>query len=114
MAANPRWYRRVALLVSTVLGAGTALLMPAVAWAHTNPTAVVVLGLMSVGIYFLYKKQTARVAEALEDITEQDAEEAAREKTDAAMEAGAMPVARPPSSNGAIASESDQPTDVSM
>jgi membrane protein DedA with SNARE-associated domain len=82
--------------------------------AEEVATAVVVLGLMSVGIYFLYKKQTARVAEALEDITEQDAEEAAREKTDAAMEAGKKPAVTLPSHNGAVASETDQPTDVSM
>jgi membrane protein DedA with SNARE-associated domain len=82
--------------------------------AEEVATAVVVLGLMSAGIYFLYKKQTARVAEALEDITEGDAEEAAREKTDAAMEARKKPAVPLPSPNGAVASESDQPTDVSM
>ena len=82
--------------------------------AEEVATAVVVLGLMSAGIYFLYKKQTARVAEALEDITEQDAEEAAQEQAAAQTpETGAAP--KPPiSSNGAVASESDQPTDVAM
>jgi hypothetical protein len=78
--------------------------------AEEVATAVVVLGLMSAGIYFLYKKQTARVAEALDDITENDLEEAAHQQ--------AAPTAdnkkQTPSSNGAVASESDQPTDVAM
>ncbi|QDV73024.1 DedA family protein [Botrimarina mediterranea] len=82
--------------------------------AEEVATAVVVLGLMSAGIYFLYKKQTARVAEALEDITEKDLEEAAHEREEeriAASGRGAQPI---PSTNGALASESDQPNDVSM
>ena len=41
-------------------------------------TVGVVLVLAAVGLFFLYKKQTQRMAEALEDIAEQDAEEAAR------------------------------------
>lgn len=48
--------------------------------AEEVATAVVILALMLAGIYFLYKKQTTKVAEALEDITEKDAEEAAREQ----------------------------------
>lgn len=45
--------------------------------AETAATAIVVLGLMFVGIYYIYKKQTTKVAAALDDITEQDAQEAA-------------------------------------
>lgn len=82
--------------------------------AEEVATAVVVLGLMSVGVYFLYKKQTARVAEALEDITEQDVEEAAHERDEERIaDAGRVTKPAPPS-NGAVASESDQPTDVAM
>lgn len=54
-------------------------------------TVIVVLGLMAAGAYFLYKKHTSRVAEALEDITEQDAEDAARE--------AAQSVETPPDTN---------------
>lgn len=83
--------------------------------AEEVATAVVILGLMSVGVYFLYKKQTAKVAEALEDITEQDAEEAARQHDeDDALAKDARLSTPLPSSNGAVASETDQPTDVAM
>ena len=43
---------------------------------------ILVLGLMAVGIYYLYKKQISKAAAALEDIAEQDAEEAAREASE--------------------------------
>lgn len=43
--------------------------------AEEVATAVVVLALMGVGIYYLWKKQTRTVAEALEDITDADAAE---------------------------------------
>lgn len=72
-------------------------------------TAVVVLGIMAAGIYFLHKKQTSKVAAALENIADHDAEEAAREE---AEKAGVAPPVS--ESNGAIASRTDEPTDVAM
>lgn len=87
--------------------------------AEEVATVVVILGLMSVGAYALYKKQTSRVAAALDDITEQDREEVAREEAGektgekASLEADDRPT---PSrgTNGASATKADEPTDVAM
>jgi membrane protein DedA with SNARE-associated domain len=48
---------------------------------------VLVLGFATVGVLFIYKRQTKRMAAALEDIAEHDAEEAAREQADMAASA---------------------------
>ncbi|MEN0109568.1 MAG: DedA family protein [Planctomycetota bacterium] len=47
-------------------------------------TVLVLLALAGVGLVAVYKKQTRRMAAALEDIAEHDAEEAARQQTAAA------------------------------
>ena len=47
---------------------------------------ILVLGLACVGAYYLYSKQTSKMAAALEDIAEHDAEEADREATGPATE----------------------------
>lgn len=60
-------------------------------------TIGVVLVLAAAGVYFIYKQQTKRMAAALADITEHDAEEAAREEAEQA--------ARQPSANGAADAE---------
>lgn len=43
---------------------------------------VLLLGLAAVGVFVIYKRQTKRMAAALEDIAEHDAEEAAREQSE--------------------------------
>lgn len=48
--------------------------------AEEIATILVVLALALVGVYVIYKKQVGRVSAALQDITEHDAEEAAREE----------------------------------
>lgn len=114
------------LVVGVVFGLGYKFGNPIAKIIHDAEeiaTAIVVLGLMSVGIYFLYKKQTSKVAEALQGITEHDAEEAARETSggvegqdddDASPKVSpTKPPAKDPP-NGSLASESDQPTDVAM
>lgn len=78
--------------------------------AEEVATAVVILGLMSIGLYFLYKKHTTSVAAALEDIAEHDAEAAQRKR--AARADATRPTDDP---NGEpAASKSDEPTDVAM
>lgn len=81
--------------------------------AEEVATALVVLGLMSVGVYYLYKKQTTKVAEALEDITEEVEEEEAAAKQ-AHGGATLRVIAPGPPVGGATASEADRPTDVAM
>lgn len=85
--------------------------------AEEVATALVVIGLMSVGVYYLYKKQTSKVAEALEDITEEAEEEAAESRAaegQAADGKGLRVVSPPTEPNGAVASEADRPSDVAM
>ena len=53
-------------------------------------TLVVVLALAGTGLYFVYKKQTQRMAEALEDIAEHDAEEAARAEAEAVLDSSTI------------------------
>ncbi|MEQ8848663.1 DedA family protein [Botrimarina sp.] len=83
--------------------------------AEEVATAVVILGLMGVGLYFLYKKHTTNVAAALDDLAAHDAEEAHRNRVGGPesehAEAG-DPLT--PTSNGSPTSKSDEPTDVAM
>ncbi|MEO0530350.1 MAG: DedA family protein [Planctomycetota bacterium] len=82
--------------------------------AEEVATAVVFLGLMSFGIYALYKKHESRGAPALDDITEQDLEDAARESEAEKVQPESDRPESAPSKNGARASKSDEPTDVAM
>lgn len=79
--------------------------------AEEVATAVVVLALMLVGIYFLYKKQTTKVAKALEDITEKDAADAAREEEGLRL---AQPEGIDPEESTTGATAADKPNDVAM
>ncbi len=89
--------------------------------AETVATAVVVVGLMLVGIYYIYKKQTTKVAAALEDITEHDAEEVVRkQEAEQWKDAAANPTApgatkeraKPSENNGSPKSDQDTPGNV--
>jgi len=77
--------------------------------AEEVATALVLIGVIGAGLYFIYKKQTAKVAEALEDITDRDAEEAAKERSDDEQRR-----LRLHDQNGEGATARDEPSDVAM
>lgn len=78
-------------------------------------TVVVILGLMGVGIYFLIKKQAAKAAEALDDITEHDQPESVDGEAHAdPVAAKPTPATDPTDATDDTPSKSDQPTDVAM